>query len=152
MKSGTRRALLLASVTALILVVVVWYATLPRPTYEYADTLAQIIYDQAAGEMQYLFSAPLTVGGTSGKVAESAFLQSFTATASTASPTTTAAFVSALLQGGKKGGTPFVPAVNGGRTILTTSSVPPVAIQNSYPSMTLGGYGTMAFVMQSATD
>lgn len=152
MKAHTRNTLLLAAAVALVLVLVAWYATLPRPVYEYADTLAQIVYDRVGGEIQYLFSVPLTVGGPSGRVAESAFLRSFEVVASTASLDTTADFVSALLEGGKKGGTPFVPEVNSGRTILTTSSVPPVAIQGSYPSMTIDGYGTMAFVMQPAAD
>lgn len=152
MRPHTRNVLLLAAVVALVVVLAVWYATLPRPSYEYADTLTRIVYDQAGGELQYLFSVPLTVGQPSGRTAASAFLRSFVATSSTADPGATAALVAALLEGGKKGGTPFVPEVNSGRTILTTSSVPPVAVQDSYPSMVIDGYGTMAFVMQPAAD
>jgi hypothetical protein len=152
MKTATRNRLLFAAVVALVVTLVAWYATLPRPTYDYADTLVQIVYDKAAGEMRYIFSVPITVGG-GGWVPASAFLRSFTVTSSDADPATADALVSALLQGGKQGGTPFVPEVDEGHTTLTTSSVPPVAVQDSYPAMTLGGYGTMAFVMaRSAAD
>lgn len=152
MKSHTRKVLLLAAVVALVLVLAAWYATLPRPAYEYADTLARIVYDAAGGEIQYLFSVPLAVGESSGRAAESAFLRSFVATSSTADPDVTEALVAALLEGGKRGGTPFVPEVSAGRTILTTSSVPPAAVQGSYPSMAVDGYGSMAFVMEPAAD
>jgi len=152
MTPHARRVLLLAAVVALVLVLAAWYATLPRPTYEYADTLVRIVYDQAGGEVQYLFSLPLAAGGPSGRVATSALLRSFTPTSSTADSDVTAALVAALLSGGKQGGTPFVPEVNEGRTALTTSSVPPEALKYSYPSMAVDGHGTMAFKMEPAAD
>lgn len=152
MKSGTRNRLLLAAVVALVLVLAAWWATLPRPTYAYANTLVQIVYDTANGpQLTYVFSAPLSVGVSStGDAVDPAFLRSFTITGVAPGGDTEAqdagSLVSALLQSGKQGGTPFVPEVNPGLTALTTSSVPPDAVKDGYPPLTISGYGTMAFV------
>lgn len=153
MKAATRHALLVTTLILLALVLIAWWASLPRPTYNYASTLARIDYVPAgtpgdAQALTYSFLEPLGTVASDDSGPYSAFLQAFTVTSvdPPSAGDAAAALVAALLAGSQLGGTPFVPAINESGTTLSTNAVPPEAVQAYYPRMAISGYGTMAFV------
>ncbi len=151
MKSATRTQLLLATVAALIIVIVAWFAA-TRQTYFQASNLVEIAYTPPGGPAPYLrltFSEPLDPSQVQGA---SAVLKAFSVAQDSPTPPGLAApFLALLTQGpaapggGSQGPAPFVPEYSDRTPTFVTTNTLPQGITSFQQPLTVRGNGVVWF-------
>ncbi len=138
MRSSTKNHLIAIVVTAIIILIVIWYITYPRHKYNKVYTLSQIIYNPLSNPLfTFTFSNSIAT-----LVGSNAIIKEFTISPDTPAGDIINAtkVINALLE---NGGVPFIPTILNPASI--TSNALPLNLINSPQSITINGTGVAWF-------